>query len=126
MSNQNTVSEAYTAPSRLLLLQPSEEDGSNAFIQDLVDVLFPRSQAWVGFTSYGGSYNTIDETYSFGVTRHLQLLLDTYLNSGEDNNRGFYLIIPSDNPVTPSRVVLDTDNSGSAKNIQLKVTYTKL
>jgi len=122
----NSASDAYAAPSRMLLLQPSEEDGSNAFIQDLVDVLFPRSQSWVGFTSYGGGYNATDETYSFGVTRHLQLLLDNYLNSGEDNNRGFYLIIPSDNPMTPSRVILDTDNSGSTKNIKLKVTYTKL
>ena len=123
---QNSTNSQYPAPSRLLLLQPSEDDGSNAFIIDLIDVLFPRSQAWVGYTSYGGAYNEDDGTYSFGINRHVQSLLDTYLNSGEDKNRGFYLIIPSDNPMTPSRLILNNDNSGGVKNIQLKVTYTKL
>lgn len=122
----NSLSTQFPAPSRLLLLQPAESDGSNAFIIDLIDVLFPRSQAWVGFTNYGGSYNEDEGTYSFGINRHVQSLLDTYLNSGEDNNRGFYLIIPSDNPMTPSRLVLNTDNSSGVKNIRLKVTYTKL
>ncbi|MFT5512097.1 MAG: hypothetical protein ACI8SE_000492, partial [Bacteroidia bacterium] len=122
----NSTSDAYEAPSRMLLLQPSETDGSNAFVIDLIDVLFPPSQSWVGYTNYGGGYNADDNTYSFGITRHLQLLLDSYLNSGEDNNRGFYLIIPSDNPMTPSRVILNTDTNSSNKNIQLKVTYTKL
>lgn len=122
----NTTSTNFPAPSRMLLLQPSEVDGSNAFIIDLIDVLFPRSQSWVGFKNYGGSYDETNGTYTFGINRHIQTLLDTYLNSGEDNNRGFYLIIPSDNPMTPSRVVLNTDNNGAVKNIQLKVTYTKL
>jgi hypothetical protein len=122
----NSASTDFPAPERLLLLRPSEEDSSNAFILDLIDVLFPPSSSWVGFTNYGGSYDASTTTYSFGINRHLQTLLDTYLNSGEDNNRGFYLIIPSDAPLTPSRLILNNDNSGSVRNIQLKVTYTKL
>ncbi len=122
----NSTSDDFPAPDRLLLLQPSEEDGSNAFIIDLIDVLAPPNSQWNGYTTYGGTYDEDSKSYTFGINRHIQLLLDTYLNSGVDNNRGLYLIIPSDNPITPSRVILDTDNSGTVKNIRLKVTYTKL
>jgi hypothetical protein len=121
-----STSDAYPAPERLLLLQPSEVDGSNAFILDLVDVLFPPSSAWIGNVHYGGNYDEATGTYTFRFNRHLQSVLDTYLNSGEDTNRGFYLVVPSDNPITPSRLILDTDNDGATKNLNLKITYTKL
>ena len=118
--------EGFAPPSRLLMLQPSESDSTNAFIIDLIDVLIPPSQNWLGHTVYGGNYDENSQTYTFGFTRHLQSLIDTYNNSGEDKNRGFYLIIPSDNPITPSRLILNTDKSNSMKNIDLKITYTKL
>ncbi len=121
-----STSTAFPAPDRMLLLQPSEVDGSNAFILDLVDVLFPPSSAWIGNVNYGGNYDETTGTYTFRFNRHLQSVLDTYLNSGEDANRGFYLVIPSDNPITPSRLILDTDNNGVTKNLNLKITYTKL
>lgn len=116
----------YPAPSRLLLLQPSDVDSSNAFILDLVDVLVPPSSSWVGHTNYGGNFDEATNSYTFHFNRHLHSLLSNYLNSGEDANRGFYLIVPSDNPITPSRAVLDTDNSGQVKNLKLKIIYTKL
>ncbi|MBO6515133.1 MAG: DUF4270 family protein [Bacteroidia bacterium] len=121
-----TNTDDFPAPSRLLLLQPSQVDGSNAFIIDLVDVLIPPSSNWVGRTNYGGSFDSETNTYTFRFNRHLQDVLETYLTTGEDINRGFYLVIPSDNPITPSRVILDTDNSGAIKNLDLKITYTKL
>lgn len=123
-SGSNT--EDYPAPTRMLLLQPSETDGTNAFIIDLIDVLVPPSQAWIGQTNYGGVFDESSNTYTFRFNRHLQHMLETYLTSGKDDNRGFYLVIPSDNPLTPSRLILDTDNSGSVKNLDLKITYTKL
>lgn len=121
-----SITEGFEPPTRLLLLQPSEVDSSNAFILDLIDVLIPPSQSWLGHTVYGGNYDETTKSYTFGFTRHLQSLIDTYNNTGEDKNRGFYLIIPSDNPITPSRLILNTDQSGSVKNINLKITYTKL
>jgi hypothetical protein len=125
-AQDNSITSDFSAPSRLLLLQPSAEDSSNAFITDLIDVLFPRTDNWIGNASYGGSFDDATKTYTFGINRHVQSLLDTYLNTGDDKNRGFYLIIPSDNPMTPSRLILNTDNTGQNKNIKLKVTYTKL
>lgn len=121
-----TVTEDYDAPPRLLLLQPSEKDGSNAFILDLIDQIAPLSPSWIGFGNYGGIYDEANEQYVFRFTRHLQDLLDAYYIDGEDNNRGFYIVIPSDNPVTPARVILDNDTTGSGRAIELKITYTKL
>ena len=120
------TTDVYPAPKRLLLLQPAESDGSNAFITDLIDALLPESSAWIGHANYDGSYNETTGTYTFRFTRHLQSLINTYVNSGEDKNRGFYVIIPSDNPITPSRLILDTDRSGNSPNLKLKVTYSKL
>jgi hypothetical protein len=117
-----SATDNFPAPERLLLLQPDAEDSSNSFILDLIDVLVPPNSGWVGNTNYGGDYDSDSKTYTFRFNRHLQSLLDAYLSSGENSNRGFYVIVPSDNPITPSRLILDTDNMG----LELKVTYTKL
>lgn len=112
------------APDRLLLLQPAESDASNALILDLIDEIAPPSSAWSGFTNYGG--NKDGDGYTFHFNRHLQQLLDDYVIKGEDNNRGFYLIVPSDRPITPARMILDNSGTGSDKKIELKITYTEL
>lgn len=121
-----TSSEEYDAPVRLLLLQPSATNGSNTFILDLIDQIAPPNSNWIGYSNYGGVYNAGDEVYKFHFTRYLQQLLDDYVINGEDNNRGFYVIIPSDNPITPSRVIIDNESGGSGRSIDLKITYTKL
>lgn len=117
-----SATDDFPTPERLLLLQPDAEDSSNSFILDLIDVLVPPNSGWIGNTNYGGDYDSDTKTYTFRFNRHLQSLLDAYLSSGENSNRGFYVIVPSDNPITPSRLILDTDDMG----LELKVTYTKL
>jgi len=117
-------SDALFAPDRLLLLQPSADDGSNIPITDLWDVVLPPHPDWDGHTNYGGGRT--DDSYTFHFNRHLQQLLDDYLIKGEDNNRGFYIIVPSDQPITPARLILDNSGAGKDKKIQLKITYTKL
>lgn len=123
-----TTTTDFPAPSRMLLLQPTNQDGTgpNALIIDLIDDVAPPDPKWIGFTNYGGKLSTDGKTYTFRFNRHLQRMLDEYLATGVDNNRGFYLVIPSDNPITPSRVVLNTDNGSGQQNIALKITYTKL
>jgi len=123
--NPLSLTAGYPAPERLLLLQPSAIDSSNAFIIDLVDEIAPPNASWVGNTNYGGRLDESEMTYTFRINRHLQDLLDTYLITGEKKDRGLYLIIPSDNPITSSRVVLDNSQTGE-RNIKLKVTYIKL
>lgn len=121
-----STSDDYPAPERLLLLQPSASDSTNSFIIDLIDVVAPPNQNWVGRTNYGGNLDPANNTYTFHVNRHLQDLLDTYLATGVKKDRGFYLIIPSDNPITASRLVLDNSQNGPKPKIEFKVTYIKL
>ena len=125
---EGSTSDAYPAPNRLLLVQPSKDDGTgeNALIKDLIDVVAPASAAWVGFTNYGGRLSEDGKTYTFRFNRHLQDLYNSYLATGEEINRGFYIIVPSDNPITPSRLILDTRNDQNIQNIRFKITYTKL
>lgn len=120
-----TSSDKYPAPERLLLLQPSKSDSSNSFILDLIDEIAPPNPNWVGNTNYGGNLDEDKSGYTFRMNRHLQDILDTYLETGEKIDRGLYLIIPSDNPITSSRVVLNNAQI-SGRNIELKVTYIKL
>jgi hypothetical protein len=117
-------SGGLSAPDRLLMVQPSEVDGTNSLIIDLIDEIAPPSSAWQDHTNYGGTRE--GDEYTFHFNRHLQQLLDDYLIKYEDNNRGFYLIVPSDKPITPARMILDNSGTGSDKKIKLKITYTKL
>lgn len=121
-----STSDERPAPERLLLLQPAASDSSNAFILDLIDVVAPPNANWIGRTNYGGNLDPEKNTYTFHVNRHLQDLLDTYLATGEKKDRGFYLIIPSDNPITASRLILDNSQNGAEPKIEFKVTYIKL
>lgn len=121
--NATMISEDYGAPVRMLMLIPSETDGrSQAFIDYIDDVLPPSG--WRGFTNYGGEYNSTNNKYTFHFNRYLQQLIDEYIETGENNFRGFYLTIPSDFPITPSRAVLNTDAAN--QGIKVSVTYTKL
>lgn len=109
-----TASSQYPAPSRLLIFQPEPNTRINYPILDLFEF------------GFGGSYNSVNQTYTFNVTRHIQqLLLDKRL-SGIDNNKGLYIVIPSDFPITASRGILDTRKGLAGQGISLKVYYTKL
>ncbi len=104
----------FKIPSRLLLLQPNASNNLNAGIIDLVEPF------------YGGSYNSIENYYKFNVTRHIQdLFIDKQLK-GVDNNRGFFLIIPTDNPITPSRIYVDTRKGIKDAGIEFKLYYSEL
>lgn len=104
----------FKIPSRLLLLQPNSTNNLNAGIIDLIEPF------------YGGTYNSVSNYYKFNITRHIQdLFIDKQLK-GVDNNRGFYLIIPTDNPVTPSRLFVDTRKGIKDAGIEFKLYFTEL
>lgn len=101
----------YKLPNRLSFFA-SDSLGRNGFIRD--NIL--ETDAF-----FGGFLNTADKTYTFNFTRHLQFLLNSY-KQNRNLNYGFHLLIPSDNPVSASRVLIDTrKNIGS---IKLKLNYT--
>ena len=119
-----SVDGFHKAPSRLLMLIPDPTTGSNFPIIDFIDQISPPDGSWIGYTNYGGSYESSIGGYEFHFNRHLQSLIEEYNKTGINNFDGFYILVPSDFPITPSRAVLNTDpNSGG---IQVSVTYTKL
>lgn len=119
-----TVDADHGLPPRLLLLQPDSITGGNVAIQDFVDDIAPPTIDWFGNTNYGGEYDSDLGGYIFHFNRHLQFLIKHYNETGENIFDGFYIVVPSDFPITPYRAVLDTDPS--TDGIEVSVTYTKL
>jgi hypothetical protein len=100
-----------SAPSSLLLLQT-----------DLLNQLISIADRTENY--YGGLLNTAKTSYSFIITRYFQQLLKEYAkdpNFIEKNT--LTLIIPSDNPITASPVILK--NAGD-KVVKLKIWYSRL
>jgi hypothetical protein len=103
-------------PARLLLLQPHPTTGLNAGIIDAL--------AFEPF--YGGAYNATLNGYKFNITRHIQNLFIDYQRYGKDNNNGLFLIIPTDNPIAPSRMAVDTRKKLPNAGIEFKLYYSEL
>ncbi len=105
-------------PARLLLLQPHPTTGLNAGIIDAL--------AFEPF--YGGAYNATLNGYKFNITRHIQNLFIDYQRqpNGIDNNNGLFLIIPTDNPIAPSRMMVDTRKKIPNAGIEFKLYYSEL
>ncbi|MBC7426737.1 MAG: hypothetical protein H7321_09400, partial [Bacteroidia bacterium] len=101
----------FSLPKRLVLFQPDPNTGLNYLILD--------------YLNNTGEYDAINNQYKFNVTRHVQNLFNDKIFRNTDNNLGFYLAIPSDSPLTPSRIALDT-RKGIAGGFALKLYYTKL
>lgn len=118
-----TVSTKYFLPSRLYLFQPDVTTGQNSVILDLADYLNASISV---YTNYGGAFNSLTGEYTIRFTRHLQYLLDKNLINGENLNRGFFVTIPSDKPITPTRMVLNNTRLPQTKYLKLRLTYTKI
>ena len=111
------LSADYYAPPSLRLLQPNETTGRNDFIKD---IFFTGATPLNPF--YGGNYNISANEYRFNFTFHAQELFNDFKATGSTaKNRGLYVIIPTDNPIAASHVVMDT-RKGSG--IQVKIYYT--
>lgn len=126
--DESVVDTAYKVPNRMWIQIPDTVNGvvnSNSIpITDLIDRLIPPNFNWNGYTNYGGDYDDSKKGYSFHFNRYLQELVKEYNETGVNKFNGFYLSIPSDFPVTPSRAVIRTDSM--AGDVKVSVTYTKL
>jgi len=109
-----TFSSPFSLPSRLLIVQPDASNGLNAPILDAFEPF------------YGGKYNSLNNTYTFNITRHIQSVLTDYQVNGKNSNKGLYIIVPSDLPIAPSRIVIDSRKRLQNEGIQLKLIYTEL
>jgi hypothetical protein len=109
-----TFSSPFDLPDRLLLLQPNPDNNLNAGIIDLLEPF------------YGGDYDATNNEYRFNTTRHIQSLYTDYQLNGIDNNRGLFLLAPSDFPIAPSRMFVDTRKGIPNQGIEFKLIYTEL
>lgn len=104
----NTATPQYYAPPRLNLFQPlSNSSNRNSLTKD------------GGSSTYGGLLNESGYFYKFDITRQIQSILSNKSNLNKDINNGLLLTVPTDVPVSGSRVVIDN------KKTRLIVTYTK-
>lgn len=114
-----TINSIHPAPERFLFMEIDSLTGKNIPVIDLIDQLIPPS-GWRGFTNYGGVYNSTDGSVTFRFNRHMQYILDTYLETGVDINKGFSLNLTGDYPVTAGRFVVDNTKT------KIRVVYNKL
>lgn len=112
------VAGSYTSttplPARLLLLKPDATTGLNASVLDAFEPF------------YGGAYNATLNGYKFNITRHIQNLFIDYQRYGINNNKGLFLIVPTDNPIAPSRMMVDTRKKIPNAGIEFKLYYSEL
>jgi len=106
---EGTNTGNYTTPVSMRLFD-SDSLGRNKIIVDAFD----------GTDYYGGSYNSSSKTYSYNIIRYVQNLLTQYKQQGLNYNYGLNLFIQADNPVSASRVIIDTRPG----KIKLKLSYT--
>ncbi len=109
-----SFSTPFSLPTRLLLLRPDPTTNLNAGIIDLIEPF------------YGGKYNSITNEYRFNITRHIQSIFTDYQLYGKNSNNGLFIVAPSDNPIMPARIVLDTRKDPKNPGIEFELVYTEL
>ena len=111
--DQGQISPDFAAFNRLLLVS-RDSNGRNDFIAD--QLLEPAL--------YGGALDASGSKYTFNITRHVQDILNQKTQQGKNVNRGFYLIVPVDNPVSSSRMTMDM-TKGTNRGIKFRVALIK-
>lgn len=102
----------FPAFSRMILVKRDSTNINNFVADQLLNSAF-----------YGGAKHD-DGYYEFHITREIQDIVNTYRISGEDLNTGFFLIAPSDNPMTASHIQMDM-RKGQTKGVKFVVTLVK-
>lgn len=101
--------DPFTLPKELRLFA-ADSLGRLDFINDFFD----------GGSYYGGILDPATKTYRFNINRHIQFLINEYLNNNRNLNYGLNLVSPADNPLSAARVVLDT----RPEKLKLNLTYS--
>lgn len=101
------------SPGTLLLLNTNKENENLTLLDRYED-------------HYGGTFVEDKDAYSVILTRHLQLLLNSYANDADfDADYGLNLIIPSDNPIIAMPLILLQKESNGSYTTKLRLHYTR-
>lgn len=108
------TSPEFPAFTRMILVK-RDSLGRNDFVADQL----------LNSAAYGGTKNA-DGYYEFNITREIQGILTTRRLTGSNTNTGFYLIAPSDNPMSASHLTMDM-KKGQPRGVKfvIKVAKTK-
>lgn len=110
--DKSTTSTEFPAFNRMLLLK-RDSNNLNNFVADQI----------INSNFYGGSKQD-DGYYEFHITREIQDILNNYRLNGLNLNTGFFLITPSDNPVSASHLQMNMQKS-LPKGVKFVVTVVK-
>ncbi|MSQ79333.1 MAG: DUF4270 family protein [Flavobacteriaceae bacterium] len=118
---QGTNTQGFEFPDKLLLV--ANDSGRNSFLFDRADALIGQDSGYSNPLGryLGGYYDKAKGGYTFHLGRHMQHLFNEFQFRGVNKDYGFYVIIPTDNPMTASRLILDTNKNDG---IKFKLTYT--
>ncbi len=109
-----TIGAGFAQPTRLLLLARDSNNKSSLVVDAISDPVI-----------YNGNFNSSKFGYNFNIPRHVQYMFDEYTKNGVNLNKGFFLRIPADNPVTATRLIVNTQK-GVAQGIKFKLHVIKV
>lgn len=109
-----SIGAGFAEPSRLLLLSRDSNNKSSLVVDAISDP-----------DIYNGNYSSSKFRYSFNIPRHVQYMFDEYTQNGVNLNKGFFLRIPADNPVTATRLIVNTQK-GIAQGMKFKLHVIKV
>lgn len=109
-----SIGAGFAEPTRLLLLARDSNNKSSLVVDAISDP-----------DIYNGNFNSSRVRYNFNIPRHIQYMFDEYTKNGVDLNKGFFLRIPADNPVTATHLNVNTQK-GVAQGIQFKLHVIKV
>ena len=124
-----TGNGGYIREPSQLYLYPRAIDGTNESLNS------DFNQGFIDGTygDYGGTWRPSQRSYSFILTHHIQNVIDrfrkmpNYNKPGGLQYQGLNLFIPSDNPLTSNRIILQNTNSLNIKSgPYLRIIYTKI
>jgi len=108
------VGAGFEEPSRLLFLTRDSNNKSTL----VVDAINEPS-------IYNGNYNSSEMKYTFGFPRHVQLIQSELKRTGVNINKGFFIRIPSDRPITAGRLAVNTQKN-TPRGIRFKLHVIKV
>lgn len=108
------VGGGFDEPSRLLFLARDSNNQSTLVVDAINEP-----------DIYDGNYNSSEMKYTFGFPRHLQLIQSEIKQRGINLNRGFFIRIPADRPITAGHLAVNTQKN-TPRGIKFRLHVIKV
>lgn len=108
------VGAGFDEPTRLLFLARDSNNQSTLVVDAINEP-----------DIYNGNFNENEMKYAFGFPRHLQLIQSEIKKTGVNLNRGFFIRVPADRPITAGRLPVNTQKN-TARGIKFRLHVIKV